>query len=144
MKIIGFCLSNVLSWTDNTCHNLATINHTVQRFAHLGLFRYTLVTFLIWPFGSQDQNRQIYITKFAWTYSLCFVLAVQPPNLILPILNYSLILCKSPNLMIANVSGYMVLARSHVGRYSTHRHTHCTILQSAVSTTWMHACGLSW
>ena len=41
-----------------------------------------LATFLIWRFGVQDQNRQISITKFTKTYLLCFVLAVQLPNLI--------------------------------------------------------------
>ena len=41
-----------------------------------------LATFsIIWQFGAQDQNRQIPITKFTYTYLLCFVLAVQPPNL---------------------------------------------------------------
>ena len=41
-----------------------------------------LAIFLIWWFGGQDQNCQIYITKFAYTNLLCFVLAVQLPNLI--------------------------------------------------------------
>ena len=39
-----------------------------------------LATLLIWQFGGQDQNRQIYITKFTQAYLLCFVLAVQLPN----------------------------------------------------------------
>ena len=37
-----------------------------------------LATFLIWRFGGQYQNHQICINLL----TICFVLAVQPPNLI--------------------------------------------------------------
>ena len=66
-----------------------------------------LATFLIWRFGSQDQNHQIYID----------LLTILSPCCATTKINYSLILHKSPNLMIANISGYMVI-HSLIEQYS--------------------------
>ena len=66
-----------LIWSPRS--DISAINRSTMRHP---VYPEILATFLIWRFGSQDQNRQISITKFTQTYLLCFVLAVQLPNLI--------------------------------------------------------------
>ena len=68
-----------------------------------------IVNLAVWGLGSKLPNfyQQIYIDLLTILCPCC-----ATANLIPPILNYSLILRKSPNLMIANISGHTVYTPS--------------------------------